>query len=418
MKRILLSLSVLAMAYTVNSQTLVDHDFESFDMGELDGQGSWATYSNDDDHLETDFQIVNIPNGSKGIELKGQAGSESTRDMFKNINWENRTTGNDYLYYGFTLQTGATSTSANYFEMGLYNTDFGTIAAFYFDASTRELYSGIYNTSGGETKERFYYLGEDAQENPEALILSENSVVELNMYFDKSNGSVILQGVVGEDALFTKSYFTARSGEDPKYLDFYSYAGTDNVLSSSIFIDDVIVKARPCLLYDTKPDATFSYTEASICNTLSAISPTLTDVSVTGEFTSTPAGLSLNSTNGAVTPTTSMAGTYTIEFTTDVEDVCESSSSVSLTIEDCSSLPEHLTSAFSVAPNPAKDFITVTLSDNSSKGGLISLMTSEGKEVETRVVSANKEEVFNVSNLEAGIYFVQFADKIEKVVIQ
>ena len=45
-------------------------------------------------------------------------------------------------------------------------------------------------------------------------------------------------------------------------------------------------------------------------------------------------------------------------------------------------------------------------------------MTSEGKEVETRIVSNNKEEVFNVSNLEAGIYFVQFADKIEKVVIQ
>ena len=51
----------------------------------------------------------------------------------------------------------------------------------------------------------------------------------------------------------------------------------------------------------------------------------------------------------------------------------------------------NLTSAFSVAPNPAQDFITVTLSDNAPKGGLISLMTSEGKEVETRVVSANKE---------------------------
>ncbi len=418
MKRILLSLSVLAMACTVNSQTLVNEDFESLNLGDLDGQGGWYTYSVDDDHLDSDFQIVNITNGSQGIEIKGQAAEESIRDCFKNILWDTRTAGNDNLFMSFTLQTGTASASANTFEFGLYDENFGTIATFMYDAVSQELYSGVYATSGGTTSTKYYYLGDDGNGGGAALTLAENTEFTLSLYFDKSTGIVALQGVDGQTAMFTKTYLGARVDTDPKYVDFISYAGTGNTLSTSMFIDNFIVKARPCLVYDTKDDATFAFSESTVCNNLTAVSPTLTDGNVTGVFTSTPAGLTIDANTGLVNASSSTVGTYTVQFASNVANTCDDSTTVSLTIQDCASLPEHFTSAFSVSPNPAKDFITVTMSDNISADDVIRLMTSEGKEVETRVVSSNKEEVFNVSNLEAGIYFVQLADKIEKVVVQ
>ena len=418
MKRILFSLSVLAMAFTASSQTIVNDDFESFNLGDLDCQNCWFTYSASDDHSESDFQIVNITNGYQGIEIKGQAAEESLRDCFKNISWDTRTAGNDNLFMSFTLQTGTASASANTFELGLYDESFGTIAAFMYDAVSQELFSGVYATSGGTTSTKYYYLVDDGNGGGAALTLAENTEFTLSLYFDKSTGIVALQGVEGQTTLFTKTYLGAKVDTDPKYVDFISYAGTGNTLSTSLFIDNFIVKARPCLVYDTKDDVTFSYSESTLCNTAAAVTPTLTDASVTGTFTSTPAGLSIDASSGLVTASSSTVGTYTVQFASNVDNTCDDSTTVSLTIQDCASLPEHFTSAFSVAPNPAQNFITVTLSDNFLSNGVITLMTSEGKEVETRIVSNNKEEVFNVYNLEAGIYFVKFADKIEKVVIQ
>ncbi len=61
------------------------------------------------------------------------------------------------------------------------------------------------------------------------------------------------------------------------------------------------------------PSATFSYDAASYCNN-AAVNPVLNQPagSTKGIFTAKPAGLSLNATTGAITLTTSTAGTYTV----------------------------------------------------------------------------------------------------------
>ena len=76
-------------------------------------------------------------------------------------------------------------------------------------------------------------------------------------------------------------------------------------------------------------DSSFSYPKSIICQTNSnLIVPTSTTVS--GTYNSNPSGLNIDSTTGAILPSGSNAGTYTIEYTT--PGACSTTSSVSLSI--------------------------------------------------------------------------------------
>jgi hypothetical protein len=61
------------------------------------------------------------------------------------------------------------------------------------------------------------------------------------------------------------------------------------------------------------PAATISYAAASFCNTAGTQAVTLTGTAG-GTFTAAPAGLSINSSSGLITPSTSTEGTYTVTY--------------------------------------------------------------------------------------------------------
>ncbi len=75
-------------------------------------------------------------------------------------------------------------------------------------------------------------------------------------------------------------------------------------------------------------NASFSYSSGSFCKT--GINPTPTINTPGGTFTSTPAGLSINSSTGTIDLVTSAVGTYTITYS--VGGSCPNSSSASITI--------------------------------------------------------------------------------------
>lgn len=405
MKRILLSLSVLAMAYTATSQTFVSEDFNSLTVGEIGGQGSWLVFP---DPLP-EATVVNIGTGDNVLQLAGSA-TTGTKFVYQNLDFSSRTTGNDVLFSTFKFRTGLATTSLNTFDYGFFDDQFNLVFGLRYTPNTNIVEGLIYDTDG---------LYRVALVTGGDVTLEDDKIYTAYLWYNTAEKQafwIIEDENDSQVCIQVTSYGSA--GEIAEFDIVANSGGASNTASTNIMYDDISIVARPCLVYDTKDDATFAFSESTVCNNLTAVSPTLTDGNVTGVFTSTPAGLTIDANTGSVNASSSTIGTYTVQFASNVANTCDDSTTVSLTIQDCASLPEHLTSAFSVAPNPAQDFITVTLSDNASKGGLISLMTSEGKEVETRVVSANKEEVFNVSNLEAGIYFVKFADKIEKVVVQ
>lgn len=404
MKRILLSLSVLAMAYTANSQTLLSEDFDAMTVGDLGTQGNWMVYPSP----LTEAQVVNIGTGDNALQLSGSSTDTGTKYVYKAIDWASRTAGNDVLFTEFIMQTGPATTSLNSFTSGFYDEGNNLSFGLKYAPSTNIVEGLIYDTDGT-------YL---VTLSTSDVTLSDNMLYFVSMWYDSANSQAYWYIVDDQNNTICVQGTSFTNTNSITEFDFMARTATGNVASTYASFDALSIKARPCLYYDAIDNVLFSYSSATLCSNASNLTPTLIDGAVTGTFTSTPAGLTLDASSGLVTASSSTIGTYTVQFASDVANTCNDSTTVSITIQDCAGLPEYLSSAFSVSPNPAKDFITVSMSDNISADAVIRLMTAEGKEVETRVVSSNKEEVFNVSNLEAGIYFVQLADKIEKVVVQ
>ena len=82
---------------------------------------------------------------------------------------------------------------------------------------------------------------------------------------------------------------------------------------------------------DFEEDATFKYTASSYCiNDMSIITPIISNPG--GNISSSPPGLSIDLTNGEISPSLSLTGTYTIEYTTPGD--CTSTSSTTVIIND------------------------------------------------------------------------------------
>ena len=80
---------------------------------------------------------------------------------------------------------------------------------------------------------------------------------------------------------------------------------------------------------------------------------------------------------------------------------------------------------FSVYPNPANDFLTITADNIPASEINISISNIEGKEIlnETgKTVSGNYKKQINVENIAKGIYFLKLSSsygvKIQKLIIQ
>lgn len=101
-----------------------------------------------------------------------------------------------------------------------------------------------------------------------------------------------------------------------------------------------IAAAAPCPLYTTTatvqivsaPTATFSYAGTPFCSSASAQTPTFSGTTG-GTYSALPAGLSINSVTGEITPGTSSAGTYTVTYSIAAGGGCSAySTTTSVTI--------------------------------------------------------------------------------------
>ena len=144
MKRILLSLSVLAMAYTANSQTLLSEDFDAMTVGDLGTQGNWMVYPSP----LTEAQVVNIGTGDNALQLSGSSTDTGTKYVYKAIDWASRTAGNDVLFTEFIMQTGPATTSLNSFTSGFYDEGNNLSFGLKYAPSTNIVEGLIYDTDG------------------------------------------------------------------------------------------------------------------------------------------------------------------------------------------------------------------------------------------------------------------------------
>ena len=144
MKRILLSLSVLAMAFTGNSQTFLSEDFDAMTVGDLGTQGNWLVYPSP----LTEAQVVNIGTGDNALQLSGSSTDTGTKYVYKAIDWSSRTAGNDFLYTEFIMQTGPSTTSLNSFNAGYFDDELNLAFGLKYTPSTNIVEGLIYDNDG------------------------------------------------------------------------------------------------------------------------------------------------------------------------------------------------------------------------------------------------------------------------------
>jgi len=127
--------------------------------------------------------------------------------------------------------------------------------------------------------------------------------------------------VTGTNSLGTAPYhcfnniqFTVNNGATAP-TPFTSVAGTTNYLVSQTVNGCVSPQATIAVIVNNPPSATISYSGIPYCKSLgTAQNVTLTGTSG-GTYSALPSGLSINASTGAITPSSSTAGTYTVTYT-------------------------------------------------------------------------------------------------------
>ncbi|THU30207.1 hypothetical protein FAM09_30360 [Niastella caeni] len=104
-----------------------------------------------------------------------------------------------------------------------------------------------------------------------------------------------------------------------------------------------VVTATANVTITALPTATISYAGTPFCTTVNTASVTLTGTGAYngGTYSAAPSGLTINTTTGVITPSSSTAGTYTITYTTPASGGCaavNSTTSVTITAAPTASL--------------------------------------------------------------------------------
>jgi len=248
MKKILLSLTMLAGIYNATGQLIEASDFTSYTNGNIGtlttgntaGQGGFFTLGGDN----SDYRILNggVEHG-RVFQITGSATSTVDRFMWKNglaSAWAARDTGNDILEVEFDYFTGPITTSQNSIRLNIYNADLSKVLAGYMIAQSTKIISGLayYEDDPGNGTYR-YSLGTTS--NPD-VTLPADTWVRLGISFKKSDGKVIWKGP-GFDA-FTNG---TTAGQNPDRIYFIATAidadGAENTVASTARFDNYVVRA-------------------------------------------------------------------------------------------------------------------------------------------------------------------------------
>jgi hypothetical protein len=171
MKKLLLSLSFLALSFSMNAQVLQSENFNTLTIGNVgtditgatDGQGAWRTFSTNGtapttttNSAITNFQIVADGNATtNGLRIDGPNGDKGSRFMWKEgfaTLWGTRTSGNNNIEVQYDFFTGPATTSTAQVGVRVFGAD-GTnsrvLNGFVYNMNTRILQGVAYLNNGG-----------------------------------------------------------------------------------------------------------------------------------------------------------------------------------------------------------------------------------------------------------------------------
>ena len=165
-----------------------------------------------------------------------------------------------------------------------------------------------------------------------------------------------------------------------------------------------IILVTTSVIINALPVATFNYEAATYCKSATNPLPTFTGGGVAGIISSTPTGLSINTSSGAINLATSTAGTYTVTNTISASGGCDAVTySQSLTINSVT-IGGSITGFFSATPTVISNLITAchlgsgTLNLNGFSGNILRWEYSTNGGV-TWLPISNTTNTYNFTNI-------------------
>lgn len=142
----------------------------------------------------------------------------------------------------------------------------------------------------------------------------------------------------------------------------------------------------------------------------------LTGTPAGGTFTGT--GVTGNNFN----PSTAGIGTFTITYDYTDPNGCQGLATTDITVDGCLGLTENTSNLVTIAPNPASEYIQVTIDGNNSIQD-VQIISLEGQAVNIGVTKIdNHSTQVNVSSIARGVYFIQITTErgeiVKKIVVQ
>ncbi|MFK7746815.1 MAG: T9SS type A sorting domain-containing protein [Kordia sp.] len=165
------------------------------------------------------------------------------------------------------------------------------------------------------------------------------------------------------------------------------------------FADDYATVIKNYIDLHYNDFATFMYAANTYATDDTDPTPTKT-TGVTGVFTATPAGLSINPTTGAIDLSMSTDGVYTITHT--VGDCDLYSASTSMTITNTLSTTDVEEASFAMYPNPTTGKLQIQSTATIAQVKVYNLV---GQQVKAFTLQAGEKSI-DLSNLQTGSYFV------------
>ncbi len=165
------------------------------------------------------------------------------------------------------------------------------------------------------------------------------------------------------------------------------------------FADDYATVIKNYIDLHYNDFANFAYAANTYATGDADPTPTRT-TGVTGVFTATPAGLSINATTGEIDLSASMDGMYTITHTVGACDLYMATTS--MTITNTLSTPDVEDTTFAMFPNPTNGKLQIESKQTLSQVTVYNLV---GQQVKAFKMQADQNSI-DISELKTGSYFV------------
>lgn len=258
MKKLLLSLSFVALLFSMNAQVLQSENFNTLTIGNVgtditgatDGQGAWRTFSTNGTAPTTttnagnaNFQIVADGNvATNGLRIEGPNGDKGGQFMWKEgfaTLWGTRTSGNNNVEVQYDFFTGPATTSTAQIGMRLYGADgvnSRTLNGYVYNMNSRVLQGVAYLNNAGTLGTYLVTL------QTGGLILDPNTWYTVAFGYNTTTGQPYWRYNTTTPSASVAS--AAWAGPfSPDEVDFVHVVPASNTLAAPVRFDNYFVRA-------------------------------------------------------------------------------------------------------------------------------------------------------------------------------